>query len=211
MIVIFGGGDIAERGIVPVTGGLIPSCDVTSFDEVNTIIELRRPQVVVSCAAVSRPATVTDAVPSVWARELEVNLLGSFHVAKAAVDHGVGTMIFIASIAGLYGKPGNSGYSASKAGVISLVQSLAMEGHDAYAISPGRVDSRMREREFPGEDPRTRVAPVEVGAVVADILAGNYEPGDNVIVRKKGLDSRREVDRGEPWRSELRIGEPPAY
>jgi NAD(P)-dependent dehydrogenase (short-subunit alcohol dehydrogenase family) len=210
MIVIVGGGDIAERGIVPVLGGTIRRCDVSSFQDVNTVMEECRPDVVINSAAVSRPATVADGDPLEWARELDVNLLGSFHVAKAAVLHDVKTMIFIASIAGLYGTADHSGYCASKAGVISLVRSLAVEGHDAYAISPGRVDSRMREREFPGEDPRTRLMPSEIGDVVVDMLAGDYEPGDNVIVRKIGFDSIRVVDKGEPWRSDLRIGGRPA-
>jgi len=70
-----------------------------------------------------------------------------------------------------------------------------MEGHDAYAISPGRVDTPMRERDYPGEDPRTRLTPQQIGGVVADILAGEYEPGDNIIIRKIRFDTFLRVDK----------------
>lgn len=209
MIAIFGGGDIATNGIIPVVGGQIAEpCDVTSFTQVELAIAGWRPEIVINCAGISIPADIATSDPRGWEHELRVNLLGSYHVAKAALDHDVSIMIFLASVAGLHGKPQHGGYSASKAGVISLVQSLAMEGHHAYAISPGRVDTRMREHDYPGEDPRTRLGPTQIGEVVGDILAGHYEPGDNILIRKIGYETFLRVDRGEPWRSYLRVGEP---
>ncbi len=210
MILIFGGGDIAEKGIIPTVGGRVTPANVPDLHEVRAAIKIYEPDVVINCAGVSHVSIVADSDPDRWEDELAVNLLGSYYVAKAAVDAGVGTLIFIASVAGLYGKPNHSGYSASKAGVISLVQSLGMEGHNAYAISPGRVDTRMRERDFPGENPRTRLTPTQVGEVVADILAGKYEPGDNIVIRKEGLETvHLGADKGEPWRTVLRVGLPP--
>ncbi len=211
MILILGGGDIAEKGIVPVVGGtIIPpdDCDVTHYATVRHVIHTHHPDVIVNCAGVSHPATILSGHHTDWLDEIHVNLIGSYNIAKAAVDHGVPTLIFIASVAGLYGKPNHSGYSVSKSGVITLVQSLAMEGHYAYAISPGRVDTAMRERDFPGEDPLTRLPPVEIGHVIRGILDGAYTPGDNIIIRKIGYQQHMRVDKGEPWRSWLHVGEP---
>jgi NAD(P)-dependent dehydrogenase (short-subunit alcohol dehydrogenase family) len=208
-VLIFGGGDIATKGIIPTVGGDISRADVRSYWQVYKAVEDASPDVVINCAGISDPTTVHDSDPIDWRRELEVNLVGSFHVAKAAVDHQVRTVILVASVAGLYGKPNHSGYCASKAGVISLVRSLGMEGHDAYAVSPGRVDTKMRERDYPGEDPRTRLHPLQVGDLVRSIVAGVFDPGDNIVIRKQGFDTYVEVDKGEPWRTYLRVGEPP--
>src|SRR5689334_2390033 len=141
--VIFGGGEIAAKGIQPLVGGyLVPQaeCDVTDYPAVMTLAARLCPDVVVYTAGVSQVAPVASSDPRAWKRELLVNLLGAYHVARACQT--AHTMVFLASLAGLYGKPDHSGYSASKAGLISLVQSLAMEGHNAYCISPGRVDTR---------------------------------------------------------------------
>jgi NAD(P)-dependent dehydrogenase (short-subunit alcohol dehydrogenase family) len=123
--------------------------------------------------------------------------------------HGVKNMIFFASVAGLYGKPEHSGYSASKSGVISLVQSLGMEGYNAYAISAGRVHTKMREKDFPNEDPKTRLLPKSIGKVVKEILNNKYKPGNNVIIRKRGYRILRRVDKGSGWAEYLRVGQPP--
>ncbi len=209
MILIFGGGGIA-RGIIDVVGGEVANADVRSAWMVEKVTEHAQPDIVINCAGISEPSTVVHSDVGDWRREIEVNLLGSYHVAHAAIRHGVKTMIFIASVSGLYGKPNHSGYCASKAGVISLVQSLGMEGHNAYAISPGRVDTAMREKDYPGEDPRTRLSPSVIGLCVQDILKGGlYEPGDNIVIRKQGYEQFLEIDKGEPWRSYLRVGEPP--
>lgn len=213
MIAIFGGGEIAERGVLPTVGGVsIPAsqCDVRS-SAVTSWMDRLRPDVVLFTAGVSNVGSVLD----VWrdggaATELDTNLLGAFNVAGAAVESKAKTLIFIASLAGLYGKPNHSGYSASKAGLISLVQSLAMEGHNAYAISPGRVNTGMRERDYPGEDPRTRLDPLLIGGLVKDILDGKYTPGDNLVIRMCGHEVLPvEIHRGDGWRERLKVGEPP--
>lgn len=203
-ILIFGGGDIAENGIVPVVGGTISNADVLSLFDIREALAEHDPETVINCAGISRPGTIADYR---YISEIRTNLTGAFNVAALSLGR---RQIHIASVAGLYGKPGHAGYSASKAGMISLVQSLGMEGEDAYAISPGRVDTQMREQDFPGEDPRTRLDPAEIGLIVEAILAGAYTRGDNIIVRRVGYDTTIvAVDKGEPWRSELRIGEPP--
>ncbi len=209
MILIFGGGDIATKGIIPVVGGDVSAADVRSSWMVNKAIEHARPEVVINCAGISEPGLIEGGDHLDWRREIDVNLNGSYHVAIASLDYGVKTMIFIASVSGLYGKPNHAAYCASKAGVISLVQSLGMEGHDAYCISPGRVDTKMREKDYPGEDPRTRLEPEQIGHLVNDIWLGMYQPGDNIVIRKQGYDTYTKVDKGEPWKSYLRVGEPP--
>lgn len=207
MRIIFGGGDIAEA-----IGGVIydkQACDVRDYNAVQSRIFQQKPDAIVVTAGVSHVADIKSSNPNDWQEELEVNLLGSYHVAKAATVCGVGKVIFIASVAGLFGKPNHSGYSASKGGVISLVESMAMEGYNAYAISPGRVNTKMRQHDYPNDLPGTRLEPSEIAQVVNDIEAGKYKSGDNIIIRRIGFETAPiKVDRNESWRSELKVGEP---
>lgn len=211
-IIIIGGGDIATNGIIPTVGGkVIPAneCDVTSYEQVFKIISNEKPDVVICTAGVSHVSNVADSNVDLWRHEINVNLLGSYYVAKACAINKVKTMIFMASVAGLYGKPNHSGYSVSKSGVITLVQSLSMEKYDAYAISAGRVDTKMREKDFPNEDPKTRLSSKEIGKVVKQILSKKYKSGDNIIIRKRGYRILRRVDRGGGWAEYLKVGQPP--
>jgi len=210
--IIIGGGDIAENGIIPTIGGtsiLISQCDVRDYNQVLETISKEKPETVICTAGISHVSDILQSNITDWKHELEVNLLGSYHVAKASIHNNVKTMIFMASVAGLYGKPNHSGYSVSKSGVITLVQSLAMEGYNAYAISPGRVDTKMREHDFPNEDPKTRLSSKEVGKVVKEILNSKHKPGDNLIIRKRGYRILRRIDRGGGWAEYLRVGQPP--
>lgn len=185
------------------------NCDVTTPIEVGYAMRYK-PDVVINLAGISNLQPVKGSDHMAWWDEIETNLVGSYLVARYAIAAGVKKMIFIGSVAGLYGKPGHSGYSASKAGVISLVQSLGMEGHDAYCISPGRVDTKLREKDFPGERKETRLEPREIAEVVKEILSGKYEPGDNIIIRRKGVETQPiRVDKGEPWKEEFQVGQPP--
>ena len=205
---LFGGGGIAE-GIRALLGGTDPLVDVRDAEAVLRAVCAAEPDLVVNCAGVSYVSDVEWSDPYPWTEDIAVNLVGSYHVARACVRAGVRTQVYIASVAGLHGKPNHSSYCASKAGVISLVQSLAFEGHNAYAISPGRVDTPMRQRDYPDDTPGSRLDPSDIAGVVEKIIEGRFEPGDNLIIRKVGLEAIvREIDRGEPWREKLRIGEP---
>lgn len=220
MIIVFGGGEIARRGILPAAGGngQVAGPDVVDVRSWTSTYRfmLNVAQVIgalewhaVFAAGISRPASVLRSDPAEWLNEALTNQVGGYHVARAALARGAKTFIAIASLAGLYGKPEHSGYSASKAGLISLVQSLAMEGHNAYAISPGRVNTAMREKDYPGEDPATRLDPLLIGAIVRDMIAGKYTPGDNVVIRMRGHDVLPlEIHRGDGWAERLRVGQP---
>lgn len=184
-------------------------CDVINFRDIENVLELHKPKVVINLAGVSNLQPIIDSNVFDWWDEIEVNCVGSYLVSKMSFEHGAETVILMGSVAGKYGKPLHSGYSASKAGVISLVQSLAMEGHNAYCISPGRVNTKMREKDFPGEDINTRLETKQIAQVVKEILDGHHKKGDNIIIRKKGYKTLRLLDRGEPWKIRLQVGKPP--
>ena len=207
-VLIFGKSDIGE-GIKQLYLDTVnipkEECDVRDALQVRSTLEKYKPDVIVNCAGISHVQVVKDSNINYWKEEIDVNLVGSFIVARESINSGVKTLIFIASVAGMYGKPEHSGYSASKSGVISFVQSLGFEGYDAYSISPGRVDTKMRENDFPGEDKRTRLSTLQVAEIVKECVDGKYKPGDNVIIRKRGFKKLKRVDQGQPWKKYLNV------
>ncbi len=94
-----------------------------------------------------------SAEESHWQKILDVNLVGYFRTAKAAVPHmqarGGGKIINIASIAGLVPLQGMGVYSTAKAGVLMLTQALAVElaedNIQVNAIAPGFVKTRFSQ------------------------------------------------------------------
>lgn len=207
-ILIFGKSDIGEgiRQLYPDTVNVPKEeCDVRDYNQICATLEKYKPDVIVNCAGISHVQVVKDSNIDHWKEEIEVNLTGSYLIARASINWNVKTMIFIASVAGMYGKPEHSGYSASKSGVISFVQSLGFEGYDAYSVSPGRVDTKMREHDYPGEDKRTRLSTLQVAEVVKECIDGKYEPGDNIVIRKRGFTKLKRVDKGQPWKKYLNV------
>jgi len=91
-----------------------------------------------------------------WRRVLEVNLIGPFlaikHAARVMRSSGGGSIICTASVAGLRSGAGASPYSASKAGVINLVQTAAQQltgtGIRVNAICPGLIETGMTQPMF---------------------------------------------------------------
>ena len=89
-----------------------------------------------------------------WERVLRVNLLGVMNTlqqAALAMPRG-GRLLATASVAGLRGEANASAYCASKAGVIGLVQALAIElsplGFTVNAVAPGQIDTRMNSTDL---------------------------------------------------------------
>lgn len=207
-VLIFGKSDIGEgiKQLYPDTINVPKEeCDVRDYNQICATLEKYKPDVIVNCAGISHVQVVKDSNISHWQEEIEVNLIGSYLIARASINWNVKTMIFIASVAGMYGKPEHSGYSASKSGVISFVQSLGFEGYKAYSVSPGRVDTKMREHDYPGEDKRTRLSTLQVAEVVKECIDGKYEPGDNIVIRKRGFTKLKRVDKGQPWKKYLNV------
>jgi len=93
-----------------------------------------------------------------WTEVLRVNLIGPFLAIRIGgrhmVDHGGGSIICTASVAGLRANAGGNPYSASKAGVISLVQTaanaLSGTGVRVNAICPGLIETGMTRPIFEG-------------------------------------------------------------
>lgn len=184
-ILVFGGnGDIGK--LVP--GIKIPreQVNVTNYLEVKRCIHSHRPSAVVDCAGVSFPQPIKSCNVGKWCNEINTNFIGSFNIASASIENEVSKMVFISSYAGLHGKAKRSGYCASKAGVISLVQSIAEEGHEVYCISPSRVDTKMVGPPEKGEDMTKRLRPQEIVDLIGECLNGVYKSGSNIVIRKNG-------------------------
>jgi NAD(P)-dependent dehydrogenase (short-subunit alcohol dehydrogenase family) len=93
-----------------------------------------------------------------WANILRVNLIGAFlgvkYASEAMIPRGKGSIICTASVAGIRSGAGGPAYSASKAGVISLVQTACNElygtGVRVNAIAPGLIETGMTKPIFDG-------------------------------------------------------------
>jgi NAD(P)-dependent dehydrogenase (short-subunit alcohol dehydrogenase family) len=93
-----------------------------------------------------------------WAEVLRVNLIGPFlavkHASAAMIPNGKGSIICTASVAGIRSGAGGPAYSASKAGVISLVKTACNElygtGIRINAIAPGLIETGMTKPIFDG-------------------------------------------------------------
>lgn len=140
-----------------------------------------------------------------WMQVLRVNLVGTFLAVREVFPHmksqGRGSIVCTASVAGLRANAGPIPYSASKAGVISLVQTVANElygtGIRINAVSPGLIETGMTEPLFRAArargseakigqlNPLTRYGIPEEVARVALFLASDaasYVNGQNCAV-----------------------------
>jgi 3-oxoacyl-[acyl-carrier protein] reductase len=105
-----------------------------------------------------------------WHVVLGTNLRGTFHTCRAAsrgmMRRRKGAIVNISSIVGLHGNPGQTNYSASKAGIIGFTKALARElgsrGVRANVIAPGYITTRLTT-ELPEELQNAMLANTPLG------------------------------------------------
>lgn len=157
----------------------------------------------VHCAGIYLALPVKAIDPGTFRRVMTTNVDSAFALARAfrqkSVFHSPASIVFIASIAGMVGNPGLSAYSASKAAVIGMTRSLAMEfvrdGIRVNSVSPGYVRTEMtraQESFLTEEQVKTIEAshplglgsPEDVAAAVSYLLspAGKWVTGSNLII-----------------------------
>ncbi len=106
---------------------------------------------VVNCAGIAADKHVFDTPADLFRRILDVNVVGTFLVGRAAarvmLDQGGGAIVNIASISGLRGSKGRSAYGASKGAVVTLTQVMANDLAPfkirVNAVAPGPVETPM--------------------------------------------------------------------
>jgi NAD(P)-dependent dehydrogenase (short-subunit alcohol dehydrogenase family) len=142
-----------------VSNGADVRADAGSEDEVKQLVEETAAEhggldIVFANAGVSGGwATIAEQTAADWAEILRINLIGPFLAIKYAgpviAKRGRGSIICTASVAGLRSGAGGAAYSASKAGVINLVQTAAQQlsgsGVRVNAICPGLIETGMTE------------------------------------------------------------------
>jgi NAD(P)-dependent dehydrogenase (short-subunit alcohol dehydrogenase family) len=133
--------------------------DVTSESDVAGTLDLCERRFgsvdgVVNSAGTGTDCPALDTSVDVFRRILDVNLIGSFVVAREAarrmIARGRGSIVNIASASGVRGNVGRTAYGASKGGVIALTRVLAVEwaahGIRVNAVAPGPVDTPLSLR-----------------------------------------------------------------
>jgi NAD(P)-dependent dehydrogenase (short-subunit alcohol dehydrogenase family) len=178
---------VTHRGSGAPEGLFGVQCDITDsaqVDEAFTTVEkeLGPVEVLVANAGITDDTLLLRMTEEQFDRVIDTNLAGAFRVAKRASSKMLrakwGRMIFISSVVGLYGGPGQVNYAASKAGLVGIARSITRElgsrNITANVVAPGFIETDMthalteaRQAEIIKAVPAGRLAsPDEVAAAV---------------------------------------------
>lgn len=152
------------------------ACEVTetaSVDAAFTAAEqaLGGPvEVLVANAGITRDQLLMRMSDAEFDEVLDTNLAGAFRCARRASKGMIrlryGRIIFVSSVVGLYGSPGQANYAASKAGLVGLARSISRElggrGITANVVAPGFIDTDMTA-ELPDERRAAYLAAIPAG------------------------------------------------
>jgi 3-oxoacyl-[acyl-carrier protein] reductase len=175
-------------------GVLGVKCDVTDTEAVEAAFAEAEAahgpvEVVVANAGITRDTLLLRMSEEDFTAVLDTNLTGAFRVAKRAAKSMLrlrkGRIIFISSVVGLLGSPGQVNYAASKAGLVGMARSMARElgprSITANVIAPGFIETAMtaeltedRQKQILGSVPLGRYGQTEEIAGACLFLAGEH-------------------------------------
>jgi NAD(P)-dependent dehydrogenase (short-subunit alcohol dehydrogenase family) len=192
-------------GALP-AGLAFETCDVRDAGAVDALFATLHQKygqldVLVNNAGGAPFAMADRASPRFHEKIIQLNLLAPLHLAQKAntlmqSQESGGVILFIGSVSALRPSPGTAAYGAAKAGILSLVQSLAVEWAPKVrvaAVSPGLVHTEQSAQHF-GEDAATTIPagrlgePADVGNACAWLAseAAAYASGSNLVLHGGG-------------------------
>jgi len=152
------GGEEAEQAAGDI-GGRAVQADVSNPEDAKRLVEdAGEVDILVNNAGVTRDGLLARMPDEDWDVVIDTNLRGTFNTCRA-VTRGMmkrrqGAIVNVSSIVGLHGNPGQTNYSASKAGIIGFTKGLAWElgsrGVRANVVAPGYISTRLTN-ELPEE------------------------------------------------------------
>ena len=172
--------EAAEHGVRAIT----VACDVSKDAEVRQMVERVRQEfgrldVLVNNAGMTHFVQHTDLeamTEDKWDRILAVNLKGPFFVSRAAIPliraSGGGSIVNVASVAGVAGSGSSIAYAASKGGLITMTKSLAKAFAPdirVNAVCPGPIVTRWLEDHQDMIDAAVKVTPLKRASTTDDI------------------------------------------
>ncbi len=147
---------VTYRSGEPPEGFLGVKCDITDQEQVDAAFDTIQAEhgpveVLVANAGITRDTLLLRMSDDDWTSVIDTNLTGSFRVARRAAKGMLrlrkGRIVFISSVVGMLGSPGQVNYAASKSGLIGMARSMARElgsrGITANVVAPGFVETDM--------------------------------------------------------------------
>jgi 3-oxoacyl-[acyl-carrier protein] reductase len=135
-------------------GGRAVRADVSDPDDAKRLVEEAGDlDVLVNNAGITRDGLLARMPDEDWRDVIETNLSGVFYTCRAAargmMRRRAGSIVNVSSIVGVHGNPGQTNYSAAKAGIIGFTKALARElgsrGVRANVVAPGYVTTRLTD------------------------------------------------------------------
>jgi 3-oxoacyl-[acyl-carrier protein] reductase len=135
-------------------GARAVQADVSDPEEARRLVEAAGDvDILVNNAGLTRDGLIARMPDEDWEAVIGTNLGGVFHMCRAAargmMKRRRGAIVNISSVVGLHGNPGQTNYSASKAGIIGFTKALARElgnrGVRANVVAPGYIDTRLTQ------------------------------------------------------------------
>lgn len=200
--------NVPERAklVADEVGGLPWSGDITQRDQVASLVDFAIEQLgringVVDIVGQAGWANFSDVDDDMWEQQFAINLRHAYLISQLVTPHmqanGGGVMTFIASVSGITGAPMHSAYGAAKAGVMSLVRSLAVElgpsGIRVNAVAPGSImtprvlamlDEEGRQKNNDNAPLKRAGIPANIASAVLFLSSGlsDYVTGQTLIV-----------------------------